>query len=224
MVALLVVATFVLFIVISSLLEKQPVKVTAGPSSKSRAAWRPCLHRGYFYSPNHLWICLEPSGTVRIGADDLLHRSIGRPDKVRLRASGSYVRRGERLAEFVVGNHIYFVVSPLGGTIESANGDLERHPELFDNAEEVAWLYQLRPSGFAGDLKSLKVAEQTTPWMSRETNRLESFVRAHARPNTFDSLSDERLSQSAHRALDLLDEKGAEEFEQQFLLKLEEDR
>lgn len=182
MVALMVVATFVVALVIDAVVRRvrkgkaEYAKVYA-PVVAKRA---PGFPLGYFFSPGHLWVNLRPSGRIQLGIDELIGRLIGKANVIQLRKPGEKVRKGDLLASLIQGDKTIHIPSPIEGTIERSNFELEDNPDEF--AEEPytkGWFYLINPTNLAADLKNFAVADQTKTWWSKELNRLREFVQNH---------------------------------------------
>jgi glycine cleavage system H lipoate-binding protein len=182
MVALLVVMTFIVALVIDALVRRarkgrlEPVKVYAPAMKRSMPGFPP----GYFFTPGHVWMNLRPSGKVQVGVDELIGRLIGKVDKVALKRAGEKVRKGDLLASVTQGDKTIRILSPIEGTIEQYNFELEDNPDEFaENPYTKGWFYLIHPSNLAADLKNFAVADQTRNWWSKELNRLREFVQSH---------------------------------------------
>jgi len=182
MVALLVVMTFIVALAIDAIVRKvrqgrvEPAKVYAPAVAKGMPGFPP----GYFFTPGHVWVNLRPSGKVQVGVDELIGRLIGKVDKVVLKRAGEKVRKGDLLASVTQGDKTIRILSPIEGTIEQFNFELEENPtEFAENPYTKGWFYLIHPANLAADLKNFSVADQTRSWWSKELNRLREFVQAH---------------------------------------------
>jgi glycine cleavage system H protein len=182
MVALLVVATFIVALTIDALVRRaqkgkvEPAKVYA-PVVAKRA---PGFPLGYFFAPGHLWVNLRPSGRVQLGLDELMGRLIGKANAIQLKKPGENVRKGDLLVSLVQGDKTIHIPSPIDGTIEQSNYELEDSPEEFvENPYTKGWFYLINPTNLAQDLRDFAVADQTKTWWSKELNRLREFVQNH---------------------------------------------
>lgn len=219
MVAILVVATFLVFILIDVVYKQHP-SLSGSMQAARSSGWRPTIRPGYFYTPNHLWLSLDPSGMLTLGADDLFHRIFGVPDAIQLKKPGDRVHRGDRLAQFLKGERTLAVSSPVSGVIQSTNDQMQQHPDQFARgAYDAAWLYLMRPTAFAKEMLSFKVAEDARPWMVHEVNRLSAFLRTH-QGETLSAPSNHN-GMLAENLLTKMDAPSVTEFEQEFLLNLE---
>lgn len=225
MVAILVVVTFVLFIVISSLLQRRQVVHEVGQPLFRGGDLNPTFPLGYFFSPNHMWANLESSGTLKVGADEMLHRFLGKPDGIHLKRPGDYVHKGDVLVNLTKGDKEMFIASPVSGVVQYVNTEAEKRPRNFTgDPYETGWLYLIKPSKLAEELKSFKLAEQAKSWMSGEVNRLKDFVQLNVPQPVLANLTMADGGLLVEGVVDYLDSKGLREFEKKFLLNLDEEK
>ena len=220
MVALLVVMTFIIALVVDALVRKvrkgrvEPAKVYV-PATERRA---PGFPPGYFFTPGHVWVNLRPSGRVQLGVDELIGRLIGKVDKIQLKRAGDKVRKGELLASVTQGDKTIRILSPIEGTIEQYNFELEDHPEEFaENPYTKGWFYLINPTNLSADLKGFAVADQTKNWWSKEINRMREFVQAHLPQPALAGLTIQDGGLPLEGLVAHFDGKTMEEFETQFL-------
>jgi glycine cleavage system H protein len=224
MVAILVVVTFVLFIVISSLLQRRQVVLEVEQPLFRGRELSPSFPLGYFFSPNHLWANLESSGILKVGADEMLHRFFGKPDGIHLKKPGEYVHKGDMLVNLTKGDKEAFIASPVSGVVQYVNTEAEKRPKNFTgDPYETGWLYLIKPSNLADELRSFKLADQAKSWMSDEMNRLRDFAQLHIPQPALASLTMADGGLLVEGVVDYLDSKGLRDFEKQFLLNLDEE-
>lgn len=220
MVALLVVMTFIIALVVDALVRKirkgrvEPAKVYV-PTTERRA---PGFPPGYFFTPGHVWVNLRPSGRVQLGVDELIGRLIGKVDNIQLKKNGEKVHKGELLASVTQGDKTIRILSPIEGTIEQYNFELEDNPEEFaENPYTKGWFYLINPANLSADLKSFAVADQTRSWWSKEINRMREFVQAHLPQPALAGLTIQDGGLPLDGLVAHFDRKTMEEFEAQFL-------
>jgi glycine cleavage system H protein len=150
--------------------------------------------------------------------DELIGRLIGEADRVELKKTGERVRRGEILASVIQGDKTIRIPSPIDGTIEQLNFELEGSPaELSENPYTKGWLYLIKPNDLAGDLKNFVVAEQTKTWWSKELNRLREFVQSHLPQPALAGLTLADGGLPLDGLMTHFDQKAVEDLESQFL-------
>jgi len=220
MVALLVVMTFIVALAVDALVRRarkakyEPAKVYSPVVARSLPGFPP----GYFFTPGHVWVNLRPSGKVQLGVDELVGRMIGKVDKVELKKAGEKVRKGDLLASVTQGDKTIRILSPIEGTIEQYNFELEENPaEFAENPYTKGWFYLIHPTNLAADLKNFAVADQTKNWWSKELNRLREFVQVHLPQPALAGLTIQDGGLPLDGLVAHFDRKAVEEFEAQFL-------
>lgn len=134
---------------------------------------------GVFLDPGHVWVQLEASGSLRVGADMFPAALLGRPDRIDVKPQGTHVRRGDPIAVLAKGRREIVLRSPVDGVITRVNDEAPREPERvqadpFGNG----WLYWLSPVAIAPSLKRMLVAEEATGWARQQLARLRDVVTA----------------------------------------------
>ncbi len=139
------------------------------------------LPAGLFLDTGHTWTALEPSGRIRVGADDLVRAAIGHADKVELPQPGAEVQKGQPLFTLVSGERRAVVASPVDGVVRSVN------PALAENGATLArdpyrrgWICALSPKNLGASLRNLKVAEEAGEWLRKERERFDEFAASQA--------------------------------------------
>ncbi|RPI46013.1 MAG: hypothetical protein EHM46_01095, partial [Bacteroidetes bacterium] len=86
------------------------------------------IPRGIFFSGNHTWTYLEPSGMARVGLDDLLLKLTGEVGIEYVAGPMAFVQRGEPLARIGrEGKHLE-IMSPVSGHVELVHASLCTDP------------------------------------------------------------------------------------------------
>src|SRR5947209_8640877 len=108
MVALLVLGTFLIFIVLDWLLSRNKVTQPVMVAATARAL--PRLHpehvEGFLvpeklaYHPGHSWLARERRNLVRVGADEFAAALAGAVEKMELPKPGQWVRQGQKAWSF----------------------------------------------------------------------------------------------------------------------------
>ncbi len=225
MVALLVVLTFIVFIVVSSLLQKKEIEDSIEDLAVTPQRNSLPFPRGYFFSPNHTWLSLESSGNLTIGIDNLIQRFLGKVNSIQLKHGGDYIIRGEDLIVLNMGGKTIRIASPISGKIECSNFEINQNPQkIVEDPYQDCWMYLVKPTHLSDDIKSFRIAEKAKTWMSNEFSRLKDFVQAHPLQP---ALANSTLSDGGTLEQGIanhLDNNAIKEFEQQFLMTIDEDR
>jgi glycine cleavage system H protein len=175
------------------------------------------LPKGVFYHPGHTWARMESGSAVSVGIDDFIQKALGAIDHVLLPSVGQRVKQGEPVVTVERGGKRLSLVAPISGTVYAVNTDVADNPVLVtENPYESGWLFQVEPDQLASNLSLLSVAENAVTWLRKETTRFRDFLTVHSmEPALAESLPDGGVP--VHGALELLDDAGLKDFEQEFL-------
>ena len=217
MVALLVALTFIMAIVIDSLVRRgKEVRETVELTSIVRPA--PRYPVGYFFSEGHTWLNLQPSGNLQLGLDEMIGRLIGKVTMIQFKNTGEEVRKGEPIAVLYQGEKKIRLFSPIDGIVVKKNADIENAPQKFmEDPYRTNWFYLIRPKNLSEDLPHLKIAEKTRAWWSQELNRLREFANGHLPQKALAGVTLTDGGTSIDGLVEHFDNKMVEEFEAQFL-------
>jgi len=135
------------------------------------------LPGGVFVAPGHVWMRVEPSGSVVVGVDRLLLSFLGDVDCLYALPEGSAIREGGPLMMLRRGHRALKIRSPLAGAISKVNHPARRSPgRISADPFGQGWIYRISPAGLADSLKRSVVAEQAANWMRRESVRLRDLL------------------------------------------------
>jgi glycine cleavage system H protein len=139
MAVILVLATFLAFIVIDFVLSRKK-KTVATPAVELKPTAVPMLSSASIegvlvpdqmrYHPGHTWLYEERPQLARVGADALAIRVIGNVDKVELPKVGRWVRQGQKAFSFHTGTDKVDLVSPAEGEVMEVNTAVIKDPSL----------------------------------------------------------------------------------------------
>ncbi len=132
---------------------------------------------GVFVDPGHVWVQLEPSGALRMGADMTPAARLGRPDRIELSDEGTEVRRGDPIAKLVRGARSLTLRSPVDGVVTRVNAAVQSTPErIQEDPFGQGWLLWLAPRDLSSALKRMFVAEEATAWARGQLQRLRELL------------------------------------------------
>ena len=152
MVALMVLATFVLFVLVDYYYQRrqpQPFEMKrAETQAQTEDLSFPMNLVGGFkvpahlsYHPGHAWAMKESPKMVRIGLDDFAARLIGQIDQINLPARGRWLRQGELGWTLGRGSHRFEMLSPIEGEVVDVNPEILRDPSLIQrDPYGIGWL------------------------------------------------------------------------------------
>ncbi len=142
MTVILVLATFIAFLVIDHFFSKKPaVQMQLQPAvpkiaSTSEPRYVATLVGGFRvpenlrYHPGHTWALSESPSLVRVGIDDFAAKLIGKVESVSLPQRGTWVRQGQKIWSIVRDGKKIDMVSPIEGSVTDVNDELVTNPEL----------------------------------------------------------------------------------------------
>lgn len=137
------------------------------------------ISQGMFHHRGHTWVHWRPEGAALIGADDLLHRVIGRIDEVRPPPLGEQVKQGEKAVMLRQNDRVLYLTSPVTGMVTAVNPELENAPELIKSSPyDKGWIFETAPSNPEEDLLHLVLADRARTWIARESRRIRFFIDA----------------------------------------------
>src|SRR5690242_8401691 len=136
MTVILVIGTFVVFIVLDYVLNRNKVVHTVpAESSSPAAAFSEGEYVGGFHTPEnvayhagHSWLLQERKNVVRIGADEFAAALAGRIEKVELPKPGQWVRQGQKVLSFFRNGEKAEMVSPTEGEVMTVNQEVLQNP------------------------------------------------------------------------------------------------
>ena len=142
MTVILVLATFLVFIVLDYMINRQKALTTvpvgahifesAGMASQKGAE----LVEGFLvpanlsYHPGHSWFIRERKGVVRVGADEFAAALAGEVERIELPKPGQWVRQGQKVLSFYRHGEKAEMVSPTEGEVLEVNPDIAGNPAL----------------------------------------------------------------------------------------------
>lgn len=95
------------------------------------------------YTKSHEWVQFLDDSTARVGITDFAQKSLGDIVFVNLPAEGEGVTAGERACDVESVKAVADIISPVTGTVRSANAELEGAPEALNEAPYEAWIFEV---------------------------------------------------------------------------------
>lgn len=128
--------------------------------------------RALQYAPGHTWLRTETAELLRVGLDDLAQRLVPAGATLRLAPVGTFLRRGDMLADVAWNGRHARILSPADGVVLRANGEVERSPRLLHHDPYGrGWLAELRPQ--SSDYSKLRSGDAASHWLVHEERRLD---------------------------------------------------
>ncbi|MDT8069970.1 MAG: glycine cleavage system protein H [Terriglobia bacterium] len=142
MTVILVLATFVAFLLIDHFMNRGKAPVFAAQSVRREPAvprLQPSLVGGFKvpenfrFHPGHTWALSESPNLVRIGVDDFASKILGnRIESILLPQRGQWIRQGQKVWSLVRNGKKIDMVSPIEGSVADVNDELANNPALFN--------------------------------------------------------------------------------------------
>lgn len=131
---------------------------------------------GYLYDKTHTWAFMEKDGNIRIGIDDFLMHTTGEITRVKMRSSGEELRKGEPFISIVQYGKQLDILSPISGTIISANADLNQNSSLLNSSPYTeGWIYIIETPNWIKEVTSFLMIDSYKAWIKNEIYRLKHF-------------------------------------------------
>jgi glycine cleavage system H protein len=185
MVPLLVLGTFLTFILLDWLLNRnkvvQPVKIAAAAAPARPLAPRvePEHVDGFLvpeklaYHPGHSWLVRERRNLVRVGADEFAACLAGAVDRIELPKPGQWIRQGQKTWSFFRDGQKTEMVSPTEGEIVEVNQDLVKDPSLLRrDPYGRGWVAMVHVPDEESTNRNLVPAGLVRNWMRDAVSRL----------------------------------------------------
>jgi len=189
MTVLLVLATFLVFIVLDYALNRRKAIQTVAAQTPHAV---PALSGGDYvdgfhvpeniaYHPGHSWLVRERKNVVRVGADEFAAALAGKVEKIELPTPGQWVRQGQRVVAFYRHGEKTELVSPTEGEVTGVNQDLLANPALLrQDPYGKGWLVSLHVPDEENTSRNLIPKMLIREWMSEAVARLYSHQPALA--------------------------------------------
>jgi glycine cleavage system H protein len=138
MTVILVLVTFLVFIVLDYVLNRGKavvtVPVTANRSVAAHVSGE--MVDGFLvpdnlaYHPGHAWLTRERKGVIRVGADEFAASLVGKVERIELPKPGQWVRQGQKVLSFYRDGERTEMVSPTEGEVLEINAEVLNNPAL----------------------------------------------------------------------------------------------
>ena len=95
------------------------------------------------YNKSHEWVQFLTDDTCRVGISDYAQNAMGDIVFINLPATGDQLSAGDALCDLESVKAVSDVYSPVDGTVQLVNGELDDAPELLNTAPYEAWIAEL---------------------------------------------------------------------------------
>jgi glycine cleavage system H protein len=183
MTVILVLVTFLTFIVLDYFLNRKKAIATAPVAERGAApfAFAADYVSGFHtpdhvsYHPGHTWLLQERKGVVRIGADEFAAALAGRIEKIELPKPGQWVRQGQKILSFYRNGEKTEMVSPTEGEVMAMNPEVAGNPALLrSDPYGKGWLLTINVPDEENTTRNLIPKGLVHDWMRLAVDRLYS--------------------------------------------------
>src|SRR5690242_13544619 len=149
MVAILVLATFVILIAVDYFLHREkyqfPVAGQESAGLQEQAAAGIALPSTLAYHPGHTWALNEGNGHIRIGVDEFAAALLGQIDHLELPKRGRWLQQGDRGWTVFTDRGPVAMPAPAEGEVIAINEKALLNPGLVENDPyNSGWLIEIR--------------------------------------------------------------------------------
>lgn len=185
MTVILVLATFLVFVVVDYVLNRRKALVTV-PVATAPAAAPAHLGAGYVdgflvpdtlsYHAGHGWLVRERKNLVRVGADEFAAALLGKVERVELPKPGQWIRQGQKVLSFFRDGEKTEMVSPTEGEVMEVNAEVLRNPAaLRQDPYGKGWLLTVHVPDEENTGRNLLPANLVRDWLRASVERLYSL-------------------------------------------------
>ena len=179
MTVILVLATFLAFIVIDYALNRRKAVVAAQtPAAAPVIADRDFIDgfetpANLSYHPGHTWLVRERKGLVRIGADEFAAALAGKIESIELPKPGTWIRQGQKFLSFVRNGQRTEMVSPTEGEVTEINPEVLNNPAVLrQEPYGKGWLLSLHVPDEESTTRNLVPKLLVREWMRQAVESL----------------------------------------------------
>jgi glycine cleavage system H protein len=181
MTVLLVLGTFLVFIVLDYFLNRGKVQQTVPVAVHSAAAAR--LGTEYVdgflvpasvsYHSGHGWLLRERQNVVRVGADEFAAALVGKIERIELPKPGQWIRQGQKVISFFRDGQKTEMVSPTEGEVMAVNAAVLENPALLrQDPYGKGWLVSVHVPDEENTTRNLIPRLLVGEWMREAVERL----------------------------------------------------
>jgi glycine cleavage system H protein len=181
MTVILVLVTFLAFIVLDYFLNRRKAVVTAPVAAHPALAAHVggemvdgfLVPENLSYHPGHTWLIRERKSLVRVGADEFAAALAGKLEKIELPKPGQWVRQGQKILSLYRDGEIAQMVSPTEGEVLEVNAEVLNHPDaLRRDPYGKGWLLTLNVPDEESTSRNLVPKGLVREWMRDAVERL----------------------------------------------------
>ena len=181
MVLLLLLGTFLFFILLDVFLNRKKATVSAAATETTElpvaldaeviGGYR--VPRNYRYHPGHSWAYEDANSNVRVGMDEFAASLAGNVEKIELPKRGVWVRQGQKCWTITRKGQKTTMVSPIEGEVVEVNQAVLGNPSLVrDDPYGNGWLMTVHAPDQGTVTKNLLPDALVPQWMRQAVDRL----------------------------------------------------
>ena len=181
MTVLLVLGTFLVFIVLDYALNRRTALSTVGSEAHAAVAARPdsdyvdgfLVPRNVSYHSGHSWLVRERQNVVRVGADEFAAALAGKVERIELPKPGQWIRQGQKVISFFRDGQKTEMVSPTEGEVMAVNSEVVENPGLLrQEPYGKGWLLSVHVPDEENTTRNLVPRMLVGEWMREAVERL----------------------------------------------------
>ena len=181
MTVILVLATFLVFIVLDyALNRRKAVNTATALAPKAVPAMLGgdyvdgfLVPSGVSYHSGHTWLVRERKNVVRMGADEFAAALVGKIENVELPKPGQWIRQGQKVLSFYRGGEKTEMVSPTEGEVVQVNDEILKNPSALRNDPYAkGWLITVHVPDEETTTRNLVPKGLVRQWMCEAAERL----------------------------------------------------
>jgi glycine cleavage system H protein len=184
MTVILVLATFIGFLLVDHFMSRGKAPVFAGQSATRREPVAPILQPnlvGGFkvpenvrFHPGHTWALSESPNLVRIGVDDFASKLVGgKIESVQLPQRGQWIRQGQKVWSVIRNGQKIDMVSPIEGSVADVNDELANNPTLLNkDPYGEGWMVTVQSPDAKTNFRNLMGGALARWWTEESSSRL----------------------------------------------------
>jgi len=181
MTVILVLGTFLVFIVLDYVLNRKKAIQTVPVEAFQRAMAKPDgefvngfrTPENLAYHPGHGWLVQERKSVVRVGADEFAAVLAGKIEKIELPKPGQWIRQGQKVLSFFRNGEQAEMVSPTEGEVMAVNHEVLQNPALLrQDPYGKGWLLAVHVPDEENTARNLVPKGLVREWMRESVERL----------------------------------------------------
>ena len=181
MTVILVLATFLVFIVVDYAINRRKavatVAVEAAPAVPAPVGGDHVdgflVPGNLSYHPGHSWLVAERKNVVRVGADEFAAALLGKVENIELPKPGQWIRQGQKVVSFFRDGEKTEMVSPTEGEVIEINAEVAANPDLLrKDPYGKGWLALVHVPDEESTTRNLVPKGLVRSWMREAVGRL----------------------------------------------------